>query len=683
MAEDEDEVLELIDEFLRKQSRKRQAKRLVKPGKSDKGKRISRSSRQRASGIDSVRGRSVSAEVDVEVDIDGRDSPISAEVSRIDGKLLGKKRSRTSSPRPTKQREDQASSSRANGSSEVGKGGSAGAHKREIHALQRLREEAEKPQVNYYFSSANSTKMSRDERKLQALVGAFEKLEKKNQPRQKRRLSGELPNARQSRIRKDGGGSSMSPTKTDARQSKVSNAATGGDYEIDGVLVRNGATTSSKTPPKQRGTRPQKKRIIDDDDEEEWSDSDGTDDVTDSRMQKRQSRHTERNLPPVSKRPRHTAEHTSGSTSVVSTVEATGGSVIVTAADGTVQQRGSITPSNLFEPTHSTTSSPMVEIKREPLSASSTHQQPLSAGNRESTIRSPSRGGSNVRKEHRSKHSHTEGGRTIVEDADLQSSSPMTPSKIAAQAIRYLPLYTIQLPSEKSASMLDYYVVDLQIRLLLGMPVYTPSSTKAKTKVGADGKRPPECNPLFVAYPHLHRQQINGAQKERLWRPLADMFVSNMRYLHNTSDRQPLSGKPTTDGSSKDAADSEIVSQFTLHEKKRFISLSLSFVRLDEVVEIIKRDYPQVSKHLITLTLDIDSLASGTDSSVDTPATGDDLASAPPAGVKLRRMASLAQESKPKESCPVWNGPQKMLPLKYAMKLHYRNYTAFVDGKRA
>ncbi|ORX71242.1 hypothetical protein DL89DRAFT_122255 [Linderina pennispora] len=497
--------------------------------------------------------------------------------------------------------------------------------------------------------------MSRDERKLQALMGAFEKLEKKNQPRQKRRLSGELPNTRQPRIRKDGGGSSMSPTKADARQSKMSNAATGGDYEVDGVLVRNGATTSSKTSPKQRGTRPQKKRIIDDDDEEEWPVSDGTDDVTGSRMQKRQNRHTERNLPPVAKRPRHTAEHTSGSTSVVSTVEATSGSVIVTTVDGTVQERRSITPSNLFEPTHSTTSSPTVEIKREPLSASSTHQQPLSAGNRESAIRSPSRGNSNVRKEHRSKHGHTEGGRTIVEDADPQSSSPMTPSKIAAQAIRYLPLYTIQLPSEKSVPMLDYYVVDLQIRLLLGMPIYTPSSTKAKTKVGADGKRPSECNPLFVAYPHLHRQQING----------------------------PLSGKPTTDGSSKDPADSEIVSQFTLHEKKRFIALSLSFVRLDEVVEIIKRDYPQVSKHLITLTLDIDSLASGTDSSVDTPATGDDLASAPPAGVKLRRMASLAQESKPKESCPVWNGPQKMLPLKYAMKLHYRNYTAFVDGKRA
>ncbi|KAJ1946114.1 hypothetical protein FBU59_002113, partial [Linderina macrospora] len=657
MAEDEDEVLELIDGFMRRRPRKRHGKRQMKSGKSDKGKRIARSSRQHSSGIDSARGENTPAEADVEVDIDGRDSPMSSELPQIDGKSSGKRRSRPSSPRPTSQREEQASLSRANGAGEVGKIGAAGTHKREIHALQRLREEAEKPQVNYYFSSANSTKMSRDERKLQALMGAFEKLEKKKLPRQKRRLSGEAADVRQPRARKDDD-SSMSPVKAEARQRKVMSAANGRDYEADGVLVRNGATAGTKTSPKRRGTRPPKKRVIDDDEEEELPASEDGDDA-DSRQQKRQSKHAERTLPPVSKRPRHTDEHSGGGNSTVSTVEVTGGSVIVTTVDGTIQQRGTITPSSLFEPTRVSSNPTTIEIKREPLSA----------------------GCSNTRKEHRPKQTHAEGGRTIVEDSGTQSSSLMSPSKIAAQAIRYLPLYTIQLSSEKSVTKLDYFVVDLQIRLLLGMPVYTPSSAMAKA--GADGKRKPESNPLFVAYPHLHRQTISEAQKERLWRPLADMFVSNMRYIHNSSNKQPLSGKLSADNPSKDPADSEIVNQFTLHEKNRFVSLNLSFVKLDEVVEIIKRDYPQVSKHLITLTLDIDSLASGTDSAAGTPAAGDNVAREPPAGVKLRRLASLAQEAKPEDTRPVWNGPQKMLPLKYAMKLHYRSYAAFVgDNKK-
>ncbi|KAJ1742573.1 hypothetical protein LPJ78_002473 [Coemansia sp. RSA 989] len=189
----------------------------------------------------------------------------------------------------------------------------------------------------------------------------------------------------------------------------------------------------------------------------------------------------------------------------------------------------------------------------------------------------------------------------------------LTPAAIAAHAIRFLPLYTVQLRG-------DYFVVDLQVRLLLGMSVDTPAKGKA--------------NPLFAAYPHLVRERISVPQKERLWEPLAKMFVSNLQFIGSNAAVSKESASEN---------DSELVSKFTLHEKSQFVKLALYFVKLDEVVDIIRQGYPQISKQLITITLD------------------------------------LGSSSKP-AAPPVWRGPQPMMPLKYALKLHYQRYAEYIGG---
>lgn len=111
-------------------------------------------------------------------------------------------------------------------------------------------------------------------------------------------------------------------------------------------------------------------------------------------------------------------------------------------------------------------------------------------------------------------------------------------------ASRYLPLYTIQISEH-------FFVVDLQVSLLLGITT----------------------NQLSKLYPNLDRRQIQSKEKERLWSPLSTMITQNNK-LKET-------------------------------EKQKFLDTDIYFVRLDQIVSIIKDDYSHLSESLITITLDI------------------------------------------------------------------------------
>ncbi|KAI7897020.1 ankyrin repeat-containing domain protein [Mucor mucedo] len=110
-------------------------------------------------------------------------------------------------------------------------------------------------------------------------------------------------------------------------------------------------------------------------------------------------------------------------------------------------------------------------------------------------------------------------------------------------ASRYLPLYTIQLCDH-------FFVVDLQVSLLLGI------STQD----------------LMSQYPHLDRRPVQSKEKERLWSPLSTMLTQD---------------------------------QSRQGEKQKFLETDIYFVRLDQVISVIKDDYSHLSKSIITITLDI------------------------------------------------------------------------------
>lgn len=113
-------------------------------------------------------------------------------------------------------------------------------------------------------------------------------------------------------------------------------------------------------------------------------------------------------------------------------------------------------------------------------------------------------------------------------------------------ASRYLPLYTIQLCDH-------FFVVDLQVSLLLGISTQT----------------------LMSQYPHLDRRPVQSKEKERLWSPLSTMMIL------------------TQEHQSREA------------EKQKFLETDIYFVRLDQVISVIKDDYSHLSKSIITITLDI------------------------------------------------------------------------------
>lgn len=112
---------------------------------------------------------------------------------------------------------------------------------------------------------------------------------------------------------------------------------------------------------------------------------------------------------------------------------------------------------------------------------------------------------------------------------------------------QYSPLYTVQITSNTSSSSLLYYVVDLQVCLYLGL-----SNLDDFWK---------QYHPQFSLKKPIHQEG-----KARLWSTLKHM----------------------------------------IHEdKSKFIARQLSFITLDDVVTLIKRDYKHLSQSLLTITLDI------------------------------------------------------------------------------
>ena len=160
-------------------------------------------------------------------------------------------------------------------------------------------------------------------------------------------------------------------------------------------------------------------------------------------------------------------------------------------------------------------------------------------------------------------------------------------------ASRFLPLYTIQLLDEGHQN--QFYVVDLQVSLLLGISTYQ----------------------LSKQYPHLHRRQIQCKEKERLWSPLSTMICPNN--------------------------EKEV-------EKQKFLKTDIYFVRLDQVVSMIKADYSHLSESLITITLDIGytSLPPPSPSIPDTPMNKSNVKLPPKFAMKMRKCGMLNFESNKK-----------------------------------
>ncbi|KAJ2729539.1 hypothetical protein IW152_005587 [Coemansia sp. BCRC 34962] len=630
--EEQEEVLQLIDAHRRGLLRAPQrtthvdAGMLAKPEKNGKGKRP--------------------ASVAVAVAVAGRGGDDGS------SERLPKSRPRPTQPSPARSKdghgERRPASALSNDSDDQGTG-STSAQKRELVSLRRLREEAEKPLVNYYFSSSSS-KMSRDERKLQVLMDTIERMEKRKPKEKERRQASTEPEA--DFVSDKAAAAAVVDDDGAKAAAKGENDDSGQTEESRHRRHHIAPGPSSSLSPKRRRGRPPKKRVIDDDD----------DDKEPAPM-----------VAPILDAPapvRHTTKRARRDTNA-----AADSMPNVITIDGTSTPRHVPTSPTLDEPLQAAT--PTVEIKTEPKFIAS----PAAVSKHASRHGLP--GSTAIHKDKPPKHQRAaEGGRTIVEGAVPQRAEAMTPSSIAAQAIRYLPLYTIQLHDDSQAPKPSYFVVDLQVRLLLGMPVDTTSSTSSSSRSDA--------NPLFAAYPHLCRRRISDAQKERLWEPLAGMFVSNMQFIHESTTATPSNAdseaaatppampprksserKPrSATGSSRSSAtatsakaDSELVSQFTLHEKKKFVGLGLYFVKLDEVVEIIRRDFPQISKQLITITLDLSTV---------------DIAAAVAPSQPLRPLSDVIDSDGPAPRCPEWTGPQHMLPLRYALKLHYRDRLAFM-----
>ncbi|KAI7821569.1 hypothetical protein BC939DRAFT_478283 [Gamsiella multidivaricata] len=178
----------------------------------------------------------------------------------------------------------------------------------------------------------------------------------------------------------------------------------------------------------------------------------------------------------------------------------------------------------------------------------------------------------------------------------VESLAPAQRSVQDAQ--RYLPLYTVQLSADStsadltstdpfmalsesptSAASQHFCVVDQQVQLLLGL---------------APGA-------LFERYPHLHRRLINKREKARLWSPLSSMV----------SDRCAAAVKmnfevlPVECQFSSWTNATNAMSRLKEHEKQKFLSCELYFIRLEEVIELIKQDYAQLNESMMTIMLDI------------------------------------------------------------------------------
>ncbi|KAL1914545.1 uncharacterized protein VTP21DRAFT_8170 [Calcarisporiella thermophila] len=166
---------------------------------------------------------------------------------------------------------------------------------------------------------------------------------------------------------------------------------------------------------------------------------------------------------------------------------------------------------------------------------------------------------------------------TGTDDDNDAANNKMSPA--LARAMRYLPLYTIAFQGDGSTDTISSlttcssaYVVDLQVALLLDIH-----------------------GSLFATYPRLRRRAISERQKQRLYEPLASMVE------HLLLDSATLKKYGKSDGG--DEAHAQELN--SLAEMDKFLNMKLYFVRLDDVISIIQRDYQYLVQKLITITLDI------------------------------------------------------------------------------
>ncbi|GAN08129.1 conserved hypothetical protein [Mucor ambiguus] len=203
----------------------------------------------------------------------------------------------------------------------------------------------------------------------------------------------------------------------------------------------------------------------------------------------------------------------------------------------------------------------------------------------------------------------------------LSNSEALYPSIHCAS--RYLPLYTIQLLNEQQSNL--FFVVDLQISLLLGISIFQ----------------------LTRQYPHLQRRQISNTEKERLWSPLSSMICTKSNSSHGESNRI-----------NKES------------EKQKFLATNIYFVRLDQIVSIIKEDYSHLSESLITITLDIGytpSLSSTTNGAL---MTGDDCTKSSGVNNVVSTSSTTISNSNCNYPTNSMNNKQNVkLPPKFAMKM--------------
>ncbi|KAF9305004.1 hypothetical protein BGZ74_011750 [Mortierella antarctica] len=173
-----------------------------------------------------------------------------------------------------------------------------------------------------------------------------------------------------------------------------------------------------------------------------------------------------------------------------------------------------------------------------------------------------------------------------------QEPIEVKPSMRSVQdAQRYLPLYTVQLSgdveetttttnskyvSSNGMQQQHFCVVDRQVQLLLGL---RPGS-------------------LFLRYPHLYRRMVTKREKARLWSPLSSMVsdrcAAAVKFSYEILPAECHPFSTTT-----------AMSRLKEHEKQKFLGCDLYFIRLEEVIEVIKKDYGQLNESMMTITLDI------------------------------------------------------------------------------
>ncbi|KAF9192145.1 hypothetical protein BGZ50_008788 [Haplosporangium sp. Z 11] len=163
-----------------------------------------------------------------------------------------------------------------------------------------------------------------------------------------------------------------------------------------------------------------------------------------------------------------------------------------------------------------------------------------------------------------------------------------TPSERSVQdAQRYLPLYTVQFSDEGVSAATAAVpttsphscVVDRQVQLLLGLGPHS----------------------LYSRYPHLHRRLVTNREKARLWSPLSSMVSDRCAAAVKLNyEILPAECQFSSRSTAKTA-----MSRLKEHEKQKFLGCELYFVRLEEVLELIQRDYGQLNESMMTIMLDI------------------------------------------------------------------------------